>query len=220
MAAKLSSEPKGFPLPDSNLISEHTNSLHDLSPLYQNLCIFYKQVSADGYTPFMLSSYGMFLESPLPEKAFAVPVCFMPEKIFPYSRLSGFSADSIQPRYLFVDEKLNSVSRDCNGVLQAGDNCAINRFEPDNISISAQCSQKRLLVLMQNNFNGWSATVNGKSVPVLTGNYSFMVVHLEQGTNAVELRFKPDYIVPAAIFSAVCILLAVIFLLIYKPFLQ
>jgi uncharacterized membrane protein YfhO len=45
--------------------------------------------------------------------------------------------------------------------------------------------------LLQNNYYGWKATVDGKPVEILTGNMSFISVQVPGGNHEVLFRYNP-----------------------------
>jgi hypothetical protein len=50
------------------------------------------------------------------------------------------------------------------------------------------------LVVNEGWFPGWSATVDGRSTPVLPGNVIMQALDMPAGKHAVELRFRPAYV--------------------------
>jgi hypothetical protein len=67
--------------------------------------------------------------------------------------------------------------------------CLITHYDKEAIRIKASANQAGYLVLSEIYYPGWEATVDGKKVPILRGNYLFRVVPLDRGTHEVQLRF-------------------------------
>ncbi len=67
--------------------------------------------------------------------------------------------------------------------------CLITHYGNEAIRIKASANQAGYLVLSEIFYPGWEATVDGKKVPILRGNYLFRVVPLDGGTHEVQLRF-------------------------------
>ncbi|WLV24143.1 YfhO family protein [Aciduricibacillus chroicocephali] len=55
---------------------------------------------------------------------------------------------------------------------------------------------------------GWQATVNGKKRPILQANYAFTALPLENGSNKIELHYRPPYFLLSLLLSVIGIILA------------
>jgi hypothetical protein len=64
-------------------------------------------------------------------------------------------------------------------------------YEPDSVKIAAKLSRPGYLLLLDTYFPGWSATVNGKSVPILRADYNFRAVALPAGDLTVCFAYHP-----------------------------
>jgi hypothetical protein len=62
-------------------------------------------------------------------------------------------------------------------------------YDNERITIQASTNQPAYLVLSEIFYPGWQATVDGRTVPILRGNYLFRVIPLERGEHQVHLRF-------------------------------
>jgi uncharacterized membrane protein YfhO len=67
--------------------------------------------------------------------------------------------------------------------------CAVLGHDYTEIKIRTAANGPGYLVLSEVFYPGWQATVDGKEVPVLCGNYLFRVVPVGAGTHEVVLRF-------------------------------
>ena len=63
----------------------------------------------------------------------------------------------------------------------------------NSLSMTVRSSGPGLLVIPANWDKGWSAEVNGQSVPLLQGNYVQQVLLVPGGTSDVVLRFRPPH---------------------------
>jgi hypothetical protein len=63
--------------------------------------------------------------------------------------------------------------------------------EPDRVVVHTTTNRAALLVLSDNYFEGWRATVNGESVPILRTNHTFRGVPVGAGTSEVVFEFHP-----------------------------
>ena len=64
------------------------------------------------------------------------------------------------------------------------------RHEPDRVVVRATASRPALLVLSDNWYKDWRATVDGAEVPVLVTNHAFRGVVVPEGTHTVEFVFR------------------------------
>ena len=74
-----------------------------------------------------------------------------------------------------------------------GENAAVTAIQDDNevVTIEAKTTQRSLLVLGDNWFPGWHATVDGIEKPIYQANYAFRGVFLEPGSHHVQFTYKP-----------------------------
>ncbi|MBI4522117.1 MAG: YfhO family protein [Gemmatimonadetes bacterium] len=62
--------------------------------------------------------------------------------------------------------------------------------EVNRLALRVETDRPSLLVLAENWFPAWRATVDGESVPVLRANHTFRAVPLSPGTHTVELTYR------------------------------
>jgi hypothetical protein len=62
---------------------------------------------------------------------------------------------------------------------------------PDRAALEISASRDAVLVLADTHHPGWTATVDGREVPVHRANLAFRAVSVPAGTHAVEFRFRP-----------------------------
>ena len=67
----------------------------------------------------------------------------------------------------------------------------VNRYEGENIDLSAQCTRNALLVLGEKYYQGWYAKVDGKRVRIYPVNHILRGVYLSPGDHKVEFVFDP-----------------------------
>src|SRR5262249_45475858 len=65
------------------------------------------------------------------------------------------------------------------------------RDDPEHIVIDVDAPARGFLLLADQYYPGWRATVNGDAVPIQRGNYIFRLVEVPAGSSRVELRFRP-----------------------------
>ncbi len=64
--------------------------------------------------------------------------------------------------------------------------------DPDRVEVTTETNRRALLVLADNYAEGWKATVDGLSVPILRSNYTFRGVMVDAGRHHVVFEFHPD----------------------------
>jgi hypothetical protein len=68
-------------------------------------------------------------------------------------------------------------------------NAQVTRYDPDRVSVRTTASRAALLVLSDNWYKDWHATVDGKHAEILRTNHAFRGVVVPQGTHTVEFHF-------------------------------
>jgi len=74
------------------------------------------------------------------------------------------------------------------------------------IAISVRATAPGFLLLADEYFPGWSATVNGAARPIVPANHTFRLVEVPAGTSEVVFTYRPR----SVLIGAVITLLAVI----------
>jgi hypothetical protein len=77
------------------------------------------------------------------------------------------------------------------------------------IALSGPASAGSALVVSENYFPGWRATVDGRSVPVYRADYNLIGVPLPAGARTVELSFRDEAIATGKAITLAALLLAV-----------
>ena len=67
----------------------------------------------------------------------------------------------------------------------------IVRYEPDRVAVRTTASRPALLVLADNWYKDWHATVDGRTAPIHRANHTFRGVVVPEGTHTVEFTFRP-----------------------------
>jgi hypothetical protein len=74
---------------------------------------------------------------------------------------------------------------------RAGGTATITRYEPERVTIEADSDGPGLVVLSDNHFPGWKATVDGEPADVERVDYLFRGVRVGAGSHTIELRYEP-----------------------------
>ena len=85
----------------------------------------------------------------------------------------------------------------------AADAAAITVYEPERVVINAKTDKPGYLILADNYYPGWEATVDAQKVPVYRADYTFRAVPISAGEHRVVFEFRPALFVWGAIISGV-----------------
>ncbi|MDX2170117.1 MAG: YfhO family protein, partial [Deltaproteobacteria bacterium] len=102
-----------------------------------------------------------------------------------------------------------------SGSDQAG-TVAIAHYAANRVALEVVAQRDALLVLTDQHFPGWRATLDGNAVPIARANYLFRAVRVPSGTHRIEMRYAPRALQLGALGSAVGGLIA-LGLLVRRP---
>lgn len=74
--------------------------------------------------------------------------------------------------------------------------------DPEHLVIDVDAPAPGFLVLADQYYPGWHATVNGREVPIQRANYTFRLVEVPAGSSRVEFRYRPASVALGAAVSA------------------
>ena len=77
-----------------------------------------------------------------------------------------------------------------------------DRDEPEHVALRVQAPAPGFVVLADQDFPGWSATVGGRPAAILRANYAFRAVEVPAGESVVEFRYRPVSVPIGAAVSA------------------
>lgn len=75
-------------------------------------------------------------------------------------------------------------------------NATITAYEPDALTVQTTTSAAGILVLSEVYDDGWEATVDGQSVPLIVANHAFRAVPIPAGSHIVRVSYTPPGLVP------------------------
>ena len=206
--------PKGFP-PMKDITIEEGGKLPGLGqPYWQNLNIFHKQVTAEGFNSFSFSSYDG-LETIYPfifHEMQKNHLVLLTDQIRHEASMRKADRDSLyKPNQLYFSDDDFGVIRMVRMKHSPGDTAYLVDYDANHFSIRANTKDIQLLTLFQKEFRGWKAYVNGEETPIYKSNRNFMTIVLPSGVSKVEFR----YINYPALIGFGLSLLACLWLLIY-----
>jgi len=144
------------------------------------------------YLPVFSSSNGSVVlenKTVLP-KAWLVPsVGVVPD---PQQRLGIMSGDpTFNPAVVGIVESPPPLELAPYGQSVAAGTARLDAYETNRIKVTASANLNALLVLGEKYYQGWSAKVDGKRVPIVPVNHILRGVYLTPGTHTVEFVFDP-----------------------------
>lgn len=89
-------------------------------------------------------------------------------------------------------------------------NLHIVSFTPSEIDLTVEAENRDSLILLQNNYFRWKATVNGKQVVIRTAAIAFMAIPLEKGLNHIRFFYDSSSIIQITVLSSLFWILLII----------
>jgi hypothetical protein len=210
--------PNQFPIPANHSVSKNTDQSKSKAIFWKNMNIFYKQIGKEGFTPFRFYGYEMLTDSfprLLDSITQNIPV-YLSSDLKPLSSLKNqYNSGNFSNKTLFIPDSL-CIKYSDTFKQTLNDSAYFSSFSPEKMIITAQTSEPQMLTLLQSNFNGWKATVNKKSVPIITSNLLFMSVPISAGRNIVEFQFEVKPVEVAFLISLISIFLFTTLFIILK----
>ncbi len=85
--------------------------------------------------------------------------------------------------------------------------------EGNAVTIQVEAGRDSWLILADTDYPGWQATVDGVETPIYRANLNFRAVQVSAGLHEVRFEYRPEWLLPGALVSAVSLLIA---LLLYR----
>jgi hypothetical protein len=95
---------------------------------------------------------------------------------------------------------------------EPGGLATISRFEAERIAITVESASPALLVLSEPWYPGWTARVNGTSVPCIPANAWMRAVLVPAGKSQVEMTFHSTYLLLGSVISLAALALVILLL--------
>jgi hypothetical protein len=216
--------PDGFPVPGNNPVLENRDTKGLVyKALWRNMNIFHKQVSFEGYNPLHLKGFEEMADNhvKLFETILQNPVIYLADRVNPLDSLPVHEKDSdfYKGRVYFEDEeylrlKAEGLRLKVEGLrLNEGDSLYIAVFSPVEIRAICKTKDKALVNLLQNNYYGWKATIDGQPAKVYTGNMGFLSVLVPAGEHEVVFTYDPTGVKVGFWISLVALISGISFLI-------
>jgi len=201
--------PEGFPVPGSGPILENKDSRNLVyQTLWRNLNIFHKQVSYEGYNPLHLKGFEEIADNHprLFETILQNPLVYLADRVSPLDSLAFheqkdnyykgrvYINDADYSRLKAEDLRLKvedlRLKVECL-MLNEGDSITVTAFSPVEVKVFCSTSDKVLVNMLQNNYYGWKAAIDGQPTDIITGNMSFISVSVPAGEHEVVFSYDP-----------------------------
>jgi hypothetical protein len=89
---------------------------------------------------------------------------------------------------------------------------SINHFTPNAFHLTCNAKDSTFLVLCQNRYPFWQASIDGKKTPIITTNISFMGIAIPPGEHTLRFDFRANHIKIGFIISLIATLVLSIYL--------
>jgi hypothetical protein len=121
--------------------------------------------------------------------------------------LDAVTAPSFDRRGVAVTERpVPGIPQSTSAKPAAGTSATLRSYGAEHIVIDATAARRSLLVLTDDYYPGWTATVDGRSVPLERVDYLLRGVALGPGHHTIELRYAPTSWTVGWIISLVALL--------------
>ena len=91
----------------------------------------------------------------------------------------------------------------------AADEVRVTGRTLNSVRVEARLACRGLVIVSDNDYPGWTATIDGRATPVLTANVALRAVLVEAGTHDIAFRFRPASLYWGAVLSLFGLLLGV-----------
>ncbi|MES2800402.1 MAG: YfhO family protein [Bacteroidota bacterium] len=206
--------PKGFPA-QRNITIEESGKLPQLGqPYWQNMQIFQKQISAEGYNSFSFTNYdGLESKYPFIFKTLQSNhlVLLSDQLRHEASMEIAEKKKSYKANQIYLSDNDFSVVRTSRMNHVEGDTAFIKKYDANYFNIQTNTQDIQLLTLFQKNYTGWKARINGEKTPIYTSNKNFMTIIIPQGKNTIEFVYTNYYVLISFYSSIACTILFLIY---------
>lgn len=218
LRAEMQALPTGYPTPDNRPVACHNELASKTMPLWHNVSIITKRPGIDGFNSFVLDSYDNLFDN-YPKLAKAQlnnPLVFLSNQVFPLSKLENFDGPTLSGREIFVaDSLLEQI--DLTGLKNSKDDTAwVVSLLPNKVVIEYSGQHAQLLNLMQSDYVGWQAYLDGKKADHFTSNILFRSLRVPAGKHQVVYRYENDILQKAFYFSYAVFFLLLLVIIIFQ----
>ncbi len=200
----------GFPIPDMP-ISQCSDSSGYYQHYWRNLSIYYKRPAYDGYNPFQIKNNVRLVDH---QTSFFKTIKKNKLFYFADTLINGFdsimAASHGRQGMVFTEGGLPAI-RSFNNKDQK---IKITGFSPNEVRLTAECSDSSLLVFFQNFNKGWQATINNSGTQIHRVNLTLNSIVVPPGKNEITFSYKPLPVIIARVISLGSLIGILLFLII------
>jgi hypothetical protein len=135
-----------------------------------------------------------------------LPRAFLADRVVPLRGAEALRAlrdgDLDVSRTAIVEEALQST-RQPEAAAGPPGTAAVRSYADTAVTIETRADGRRLLVLSDVHYPGWTARVDGNAAPIERVNYAFRGVVVPAGTHVVEFRYEPASVRAGALLSLI-----------------
>jgi hypothetical protein len=146
----------------------------------------------------------------LRNKIMQYPVIYQPDTACSLADNAAIRSPATKQMVFLTDSTyINQINHNAGSRVEF----SITHFTPNAFHITCTAKDSTFLVLSQNKYPFWQASIDGKKTPIIAANSSFMGIAIPAGKHMVNFDFKANHILIAFIINLITILLLSIFLL-------
>lgn len=191
---EMSTLPAGFPTPDNRPMRCHNEHASKMMPLWQNVSIYTKRPCYEGFNSFKLNQYDNLFDkhSKLANAQLNNPIVFLSDQVFPVSMLEQREKELLTGREIFIEDSLLQHIDLSQLQSSKGDTAWVRSFFPNRVVLSYSSQHAQLLTLMQSDYVGWQAYLDGEKVAHFTSNILFRSLIVPAGKHQVIYKYEND----------------------------
>ncbi|MCB9056474.1 MAG: YfhO family protein [Chitinophagales bacterium] len=194
--------PKGYPIPDAAQ-SVKEFSKDGMAYFDQIGCLnpYNKKPGRSDYviTPSNLSTQEGFWDYiTFREKIIEYPFVYFADTLLNVRDTASFIKHPTSKRVAFVEsnsDKLKTTNQTNTNSI------SITKFNPGLFRIECKNENEAFLVIQQNKYPNWYATINGKKTSIHLANLSFMGIVVPPGNNTIQFTYREQYLLIYALAS-------------------
>ncbi|MCB0429118.1 MAG: hypothetical protein H6585_11990 [Flavobacteriales bacterium] len=190
--------PSGFPVPENIKMIDTKDQGIPGTPFWRNTNMYFKRISGDGYNPFVLNNFDLLYNSAFRDSIWQNPWIFLSKDIQIAGDMTSMSEMAVPNNRTLViaSDQLSGFpfTIPSSAESSAADKINITDFSPNGVTAAITVLHTRFLTIMQNDYPGWHAYIDGKETPRLTTCFSMQSVLVPQGQHTVEFRYEKPWV--------------------------
>lgn len=184
LAEMFSNLPKDYTIPQKVTTCTDIYHKHHFVHLWRNLGMMSNEIESSSYNPFSLKAYQYMLQPFETKKQELIlsSVVFFPKEIIYSANPICFNTDTVYTSNRNLVKSYSNMSYPQISILE---------FSPKHIVINTCSQEERPLIVCQNNYSGWHATMeNGNELPIMTMNTSLIALQIPSGNHTIRLYYS------------------------------